>query len=87
MIYAAGAALHSVMALWDIFEALSPHARVATAVAPFAAAMLLRLLAGKNRLTRALISLSTLWFLVNVLLAPYSTGMQDDLLALPSLFR
>jgi len=31
-----------------IFEDLSPHARVATAVLPFVAAVLLRLVLGKN---------------------------------------
>ena len=70
------------MELWRIVDALSPHARVATAVAPFAGAMVLRLALGSNRFTQWLISLSTMWFLVNVLLAPYSPGMRDDLVTL-----
>jgi len=67
------------MVLWDIFDALSPHARVITAVAPFVLTMLLRLVLGKTTLTRYAISASTFWFLVNVLMAPYSQGMTDDL--------
>jgi hypothetical protein len=70
-----------------IFEDWSPHARVATAVLPFAAAMLLRLILGKNRVTRALISLSTTWFTVNVLMAPLSERMQRDILNVRSWFR
>jgi hypothetical protein len=75
------------MVLWDIFDALSPHARVATAVLPFVGAMILRVLVGRTMLTRYAISFTTLWFLVNVLLAPYSTGMTDDLQAIRGFFR
>ena len=75
------------MSFARIFEDLSPHARVATAVLPFAAAMLLRLVLGKNRLTGVLISLSTTWFTINVLLAPLSEGMRRDILDLRSWFR
>jgi hypothetical protein len=71
----------------NIFEDLSPHARVATAVLPFVAVMLLRLILGKNRLTRVLISLSTTWFVVNLLMAPFSEGMRQDILGLRSWFR
>jgi uncharacterized membrane protein len=56
-----------------------PYARIGTAVAPFVVAMLLRLLFGKNRLTSLLISLATVWFTVNVLIAPYSLRMQQEL--------
>jgi hypothetical protein len=62
-----------------IFERLSPYARVVTAITPFLAAIVLRLLFGKNRVTRALLSISTMWFAVNVFLAPYSYGMRQDL--------
>jgi hypothetical protein len=58
---------------------LSPYARLMTAVLPFLVALMLRFILGKNRVTRGLISLSTAWFLVNVLLAPYSEGMRRDL--------
>jgi hypothetical protein len=75
------------MPVAGIFEHLSPHARVATAVLPFAAVMLLRLVLGNNRLTRLLISLSTTWFVVNVLMAPLSEGMRRDILDLRAWFR
>lgn len=72
----------------SLLEDLSPHARVATAVAPFVGAMLLRLLLGKNRLTRALISLGTMWFAINVLAAPYSERMRQDIVDLQhNIFR
>lgn len=67
------------MVLWDLFDALSPHARVVTAVTPFAVAMLARFVTGRNTFTRYAVSASTLWFLVNILLAPYSRGMTDDI--------
>jgi hypothetical protein len=66
---------------------LSPYARVSTAIVPFVAAIVLRLMFGKNRVTRMLLSLSTTWFAINVLMAPYSTGMREDLSNLRSLFR
>jgi hypothetical protein len=71
----------------SIFEDLSPHARVATAVLPFAAAMLLRLVLGKNWLTGLLISLTTTWFAICVLMTPFSEGMRRDLLDVRSWFR
>jgi hypothetical protein len=79
--------LHFYMGLWSVADTLSPHVRVATAVAPFAAAMLLRVVLGSNRLIQWVIWLSTMWFLINVLLAPYSPGMRADLLALRRLLR
>jgi hypothetical protein len=63
----------------DIISDLSPHARVATAVLPFAIAVGMRVVLGANRLTRWLISLSVMWFAANVLMAPYSAGMREDL--------
>ena len=62
-----------------VLQEFSPYARVTTAVLPFAAAILLRVIFGKNKLTRILLSISTTWFAINVLMAPYSTGMQQDL--------
>jgi len=70
-----------------IFEDLSPHARATTAVLPFVAAMLLRILLGTNRLTRVLLSIGTTWFAINVLMAPLSEGMRRDILDLRSWFR
>ena len=60
---------------------------MATAVLPFVAAMLLRLILGKNRLTRVLVSVSTTWFAINVLMAPLSEGMRRDILDVRSWFR
>jgi hypothetical protein len=79
--------LHFYMGLWSVADTLSPHVRVATAVAPFAAAMILRVALGSNRFVQWTIWLSTMWFLINVLLAPYSPGMSADLVALRRLFR
>jgi len=63
----------------DLIDSLSPHARVATAVLPFVAAIVLRLVLGNNAFTRWLVSLSVMWFAANVLMAPYSAGMREDL--------
>ena len=83
----AGPRYTSSMGLWSVVDALSPHARVATAVAPFAASMILRFALGSNRFIQWVIWVSTMWFLINVLLAPYSPGMSADLVALRRLFR
>jgi hypothetical protein len=71
----------------SVIEDLSPHARVATAVVPFFMAMLLRVALGGNKLTRMLISLGTMWFAVNVLAAPYSARMRQDIVDLQYIFR
>ena len=63
----------------NLFNELSPHARVFTAVLPFALAILVRLLVGANQLTRWLVTLSVLWFAANVMLSPYSAGMRQDI--------
>ena len=63
----------------NIFNGLSPHARVAAAVLPFAVAIFVRLVLGNNKLTRCLISLSVLWFATNVLMAPYTAGMRTGM--------
>jgi hypothetical protein len=71
----------------SIFEDLNPHARVATAVVPFVVAILLRLLLGKSRTTSVLISVTTTWFAINVLMAPFSEGMRSDIFHLSYWFR
>lgn len=71
----------------NFLEDLSPHARVATALAPFLLAIILRLVVGKNRITRILLSLSTTWFAINILLTPYSSRMQEDLNSIRMMFR
>jgi len=60
---------------------------VALAAVPFVVAMLLRWIIGRTEFTRWAITLSTMWFAINVLLAPYSTGIRQDLLELGSRFR
>jgi hypothetical protein len=66
---------------------LSPDLRVIVAVAPFAAAMTARLIIGRTPMVRWLVTLSTIWFAINILMAPYSTGMRQELLSLPAVFR
>ena len=69
----------------NILNDLSPHVRVVTAVLPFALAIFVRLVLGNNPLTRWLISLSVLWFAANILMAPYSAGMRQDIRGLRTL--
>lgn len=54
------------------FEELSPDGRVATALIPFLAAIVVRLLFGKNRITQTVLWLATMWFMVSALMAPFS---------------
>lgn len=75
------------MPLGSVVDTISPHARVATALIPFLAALVLRLVMGKNRFTRAVLSLATMWFAINVLLAPYSVEMRREILNLGTRFR
>jgi hypothetical protein len=65
--------------LGSLLNHLSPYARILTAVMPFLLAIAIRLLYGRNRVTHVLLSISTMWFAVNLLLTPYSAGMQRDL--------
>ena len=71
----------------SLLDQFSPHARVATAVAPFLLAIVLRLIFGKNRITRILLSVSTTWFAINILMAPYSANMRSDLNDLRNWFQ
>ena len=70
-----------------IIEILRSHAHVASALAPFAVAMALRLLVGKGRFTTWCVSLGTLWFAINALMTPYSLGAQREIESLWALFR
>ncbi len=79
--------LGSFMPLGSWFDELTPYARVSTALIPFLVAILLRLLMGKNRFTGTVLSLATMWFAINVLLAPYASGMRREILNLPWRFR
>ena len=69
----------------NVFNELSPHVRVVTAVLPFTIAIFVRLVMGNNQLTRWLLSLSVLWFAANILMAPYSAGMRQDIRSLRTL--
>jgi len=68
-------------------DGLTPEARVGTALAPFVIALLLRLLLGRTQFTRWSIMAGTMWFAINVLLAPYSAGVRQDLVELGNHFR
>ena len=68
----------------NLLQDWSPHARVATAVAPFVIAMLCRLFFGGNRMTNWMIAICTAWFVANVFLAPYSQQMRQDIIKLES---
>jgi hypothetical protein len=80
-------AVHFYMPMASLMDDLSPHARVATAIAPFLLAIVLRLMFGKNRVTGFLLSISTTWFAINILMAPYSANMRRDLDDLRAMFR
>ncbi len=69
------------------FDVLTPEQRVATAVVPFVVAMLLRLLLGRTQLTRWAVTVGTMWFAFNVLIAPYSAGIRQDLFDLGNILR
>jgi hypothetical protein len=60
---------------------------VATAVMPFVLAVVGRIVFGRNRVTRVLVSLGTMWFVVNVLMAPYSVRVRQDLHELRYILR
>jgi len=75
------------MPLGNLVDTLSPLARVATAVIPFLLALVLRLLLGKNRATRIALSVATVWFSANVLLAPYSLEMRREIFRLGTHLR
>jgi hypothetical protein len=71
----------------SFFDYLTPELRVQVAVAPVVIALLLRLILGKTQFTRWTIALGTMWFAINVLLAPYSAGIRQDLMEVGSRFR
>jgi hypothetical protein len=67
------------MLLGHLFDHLSPHARVAAAVAPFVVVMAARLVWGKSQTMSWLITLTTVWFVINVMMAPYSAPMRQEI--------
>jgi hypothetical protein len=64
-------------------DELSPVARIAAATAPFAGALVLRIAFGSHSITRWIVALTTFWFVLNVLLAPYSSSLVQDIMELP----
>ena len=66
------------MALVNLLDHLSLHARVATAALPAWFAVAARFLLGKNR-AGWLITACTVWFVINVRMAPYSAAMRQDI--------
>ena len=66
---------------------LTPDERVGLALAPFVVAMVLRLMLGRTQFTRWSVALSTMWFAINVLLTPYTTGVREELIHLSDRFR
>ena len=69
------------------FDYLTPENRVGMAVAPVAIALLLRLILGKSEFTRWSLAVGTLWFAINVLMAPYSEGIREGLMDVRSRFQ
>jgi hypothetical protein len=67
------------MPVEDLLDGLSPAARVATALLPFAIAVAIRLSTGKSKTADWLITLTTVWFATNVLMAPYSSEMRQGI--------
>jgi hypothetical protein len=70
-----------------VFDYLTPESRVEVAVAPVVIAMLLRFMLGRTQFTRWSIAIGTMWFAINVLLAPYSAGIRQDLMEVSARFR
>ena len=68
-------------------EGFSPHVQVIIAVVPFVSSLIMRLALGNNRLTRGILSLSTMWFAIYVLTAPYSMGLRQEIFEIGSMFR
>ena len=66
----------------DLVDGLSPYARLATAVLPFVVCVVLRFILGKNRLTGWLLTLGLVWFIMNMLMAPYSAGLRQEVVNL-----
>ncbi|HUB32342.1 MAG TPA: hypothetical protein VMA31_04910 [Bryobacteraceae bacterium] len=69
------------------FDGLTPEQRVLTAVIPFVVAMVLRVLLGRTQFTRWAVTVGTMWFAFNVLIAPYSAGIREDLFDLGTRLR
>jgi hypothetical protein len=71
----------------NVIDDLDPTFRVVLAAGPFVAAMILRVIFGRSGWARWLVTLATVWFTINVLLAPYSGAIRREVLWLGSVFR
>jgi hypothetical protein len=65
----------------------TPQLRVAVALVPFVVAFALRVIFGRRVWTRWCVTIATMWFAMNILLAPYSAGIRRQILSLGSSFR
>jgi hypothetical protein len=70
-----------------MIDDFSPQMRVALAVAPFLVSILTRIIFGRRTWTRWFVTVSTMWFATNVLLAPHSAGIRRQVMGLGSVFR
>jgi len=68
-------------------ESLTPLSRVTIAGSPVLAAVILRVAFGRNGITRWLVTLTTMWFAINVLAAPFTAGMRQDMMIVRAMFR
>ena len=71
----------------SLLESFYPHARLASAIIPIVITVIMRFVFGSGKLVNTLVSIATVWFTVNVLAAPYSFQMQQDLEQVRQLFR
>ena len=76
-----------VVSLGSLFDSFSPHARLLSAVIPIVIAVVIRFAFGSGKLVNTLVSIATVWFTVNVLAAPYSFEMQQDIESVRQYFR
>ena len=68
----------------SLLDDFNPHVQVATALVPFLVALAVRLIVGKTRVARAILTLSTMWFAINVLLAPFADDLRQEIFELAS---
>jgi len=64
-------------------DSVFPYFRLVSAVVPVVLAVLIRILLGRNRFTRFLMSAATTWLAVNVFLAPFTDPRHLDKWLLP----
>ncbi len=75
------------MSLGGLFDFFYPHVRLASALLPIAITITLRFVFGSGKVVNTMVSIATVWFAVNVLAAPYSFQMQQDIESVRRIFR